>query len=265
MGGRLKFFGSGLFASVATFGLVFCFANLFSLFKSTENENQQDEIVFRARRDVAKNDEDARIKFPGTFFCEIITTFSLELFDGTYSYNTWSPNWSKTTPKYEIRSNSSATPSIWKDEFDPVNDDGSSFSSSSVSEYKTEEILNDSWRELCKVVHGQSCSTFKLSPNEQFIVGQESALISTRIIKLISAQLSNTFHQLSSLSFFGRALSSAQNSSAIYFPAQLSFFGQAPSSALLSSTIYFPGSAQQYFSTAQLAQLFRTGSQFSSA
>ena len=77
MGVRLKFFGSGLFASVATFGLVFCFANLFSLLKSSENDNQQDEIVSRARRDVAKNDEDARIKFPGTFFLKIITSFSL--------------------------------------------------------------------------------------------------------------------------------------------------------------------------------------------
>ena len=77
MGGRLKFFGSGLFASVATFGLVFCFANLFSLFKTNENENQEGEIVSRARRDVAKNDGDARIKFPGTELCEIITSFFL--------------------------------------------------------------------------------------------------------------------------------------------------------------------------------------------
>ena len=42
----------------------------------------------------------------------------LELFDGTYSYSTWSPNWSKTSPTYEIKSNSAQIPSIWKDEFD---------------------------------------------------------------------------------------------------------------------------------------------------
>jgi len=61
MGGRLKFFGSGLLASVGTVGLVFGFANLF--LKSTDN--QEAESLSRNRRDVEKNENDVRIKFPG--------------------------------------------------------------------------------------------------------------------------------------------------------------------------------------------------------
>ena len=64
-----------------------------------------------------------------------------ELFDGTYSYSTWSPNWSKTSPTYEIKSNSAQTPSIWKDEFDQ---------SKTPESLDTIDILADSWRELCK-------------------------------------------------------------------------------------------------------------------
>ena len=102
-----------------------------------------------------------------------------ELFDGTYSYSTWSPNWSKTTPTYEIKSNSAQTPSIWKDEFDQ---------SKTSETLDSIDILADSWRDLCQGnftlpvktltvlqidTHDASCTTFKLSPNEQFIVGQE--------------------------------------------------------------------------------------------
>ena len=70
-----------------------------------------------------------------------LNVFKPELFDGTYSYSTWSPNWSKTDPKFEIKSNSAETPSIWKDEFDQSKDQ---------AELEKKEILNDSWRDLCK-------------------------------------------------------------------------------------------------------------------
>ena len=64
MRARLKFFGSGLFAFFGTLAVVFGVANLFLNSNDIEIKSES-ASPSRSRREVEKNDDDVRIKFPG--------------------------------------------------------------------------------------------------------------------------------------------------------------------------------------------------------
>ena len=90
-----------------------------------------------------------------------------ELYDGTYSYNRFSATWSKIDSEYYFKSDSTTSPSVWRQRFnfDHFKETGSNIQGEKI------ELVASNWKEHCD---GGDCTTYYVSPNEKFVLFQKT-------------------------------------------------------------------------------------------
>lgn len=125
--------------------------------QSSISDDSLSSAVNRNRRDVGDSvnelDLSGRIEFD-------------ELYDGTYSYNRFSATWSKIHPEFYFKSDSTTSPSIWRQQFNFAHfaATGENIKGDKV------KLVSTNWKQYCD----GDCTTYYVSPNEKFILFQKT-------------------------------------------------------------------------------------------